>query len=173
MGHLPTRKYTVRKNGEALGVGGGRGCHFLQGECVDGLPQLRPSRSPVEPPECLSGKTRCALQYGGLKQAGRWAARPGAAHTSQHPIYRTWLSTGVAPVARVTVFLSVSCWNIKPVSASEHSKTFMTQCLWPDTVTMFRLFSSELTQLTVVSVRTSQAVKQLLVSYFTNVHTFK
>lgn len=75
-GNVPTRKYTVRKKyGDPI-AGERNKSHFLQGEHLGVLPQLRPSRSPVELSDCLSVKVRWVLQNGDAKQAGWRAARP-------------------------------------------------------------------------------------------------
>lgn len=55
-GYRPIRKYTVRKICGGSGAEGGNSFNFLQGEIQGGLLRLRPSRSPVELSDRLSGK---------------------------------------------------------------------------------------------------------------------
>lgn len=79
-GNPPARKYKVRKNRGASRAGEGKHFHFLQGEHLGDLPRLKPARSPVEPPECLSVKRGHQLQNGDAEQAGSRAAGPVLKH---------------------------------------------------------------------------------------------
>lgn len=83
-------------------AGEGKCFHFLQGEHLGGLPQLRPSRSPVELSDCLSVKAAAWCKMATRSRQDEGQLGPGVltastrAHTHVESNAVTWLHQRLA-----------------------------------------------------------------------------